>query len=147
MSYVIRKAVLSDLGPALQLDREAFGVDAWTFLDYMGVFSIRSVKNFTAEEDGQFAGFASIEFDHQKKAACLMTLAVQPEFRNRLSRIVTFNGMDEMMAKQIVEKKLGELREEAGCPEPSGTLAGLWRAGKGAQSFPPDPAPYSPCAC
>ncbi|MCR5371089.1 MAG: AAA family ATPase [Clostridium sp.] len=36
----------------------------------------------------------------------------QPEFRNRLSRIVAFNGMDEMMAKQIVEKKLGELREQ-----------------------------------
>lgn len=83
MSYVIRKAVLSDLSPALQLDREAFGVDAWTFLDYMGVFSIRSVKKFTAEEEGVFAGFASMEFDRQKKAACLMTLAVRPEFRNR----------------------------------------------------------------
>ena len=44
MSFKIRKAVLSDLNAALQLDREAFGVDAWTFLDYMGVFSIRSVK-------------------------------------------------------------------------------------------------------
>ena len=83
MSYVIRKAALSDLGPALQLDKETFGVDAWTFLDYMGVFSIRSIKKFTAEEDGTFAGFASMEFDHQKKAACLMTLAVRPEFRNR----------------------------------------------------------------
>ncbi len=58
MSYVIRKAALSDLSPALQLDREAFGVDAWTFLDYMGVFSIRSVKKFTAEEEGKYAGFA-----------------------------------------------------------------------------------------
>ena len=83
MSYVIRKAVLSDMNAALQLDREAFGVDAWTFLDYMGVFSIRSVKKFTAEEDGQFAGFAAIEFDRRKGAGCLMTLAVRPEFRKR----------------------------------------------------------------
>ena len=83
MSYVIRKAVLGDLSPALQLDREAFGVNAWTFLDYMGVFSIRSVKKFTAEEEGEFAGFASMEFDRHKQAACLMTLAVRPEFRNR----------------------------------------------------------------
>ncbi|MBQ6504430.1 MAG: GNAT family N-acetyltransferase [Flexilinea sp.] len=83
MSYVIRKAALSDLNAALQLDREAFGVDAWTFLDYMGVFSIRSVKKFSAEDDGQFAGFAAMEFDHRKRAACLMTLAVRPEFRNR----------------------------------------------------------------
>lgn len=33
----------------------------------------------------------------------------QPEFRNRLNRIVVFHGMDEKMAEQIVDKKLGEL--------------------------------------
>ncbi len=35
----------------------------------------------------------------------------QPEFRNRLSRIVVFNGIDEWMAEQIVDKKLGELQK------------------------------------
>lgn len=35
----------------------------------------------------------------------------QPEFRNRLSRIVVFHGMDEQMAEQIVEKKLRELQK------------------------------------
>lgn len=34
----------------------------------------------------------------------------QPEFRNRLNRIVVFHGMDEAMADQITEKKLGELQ-------------------------------------
>lgn len=33
----------------------------------------------------------------------------QPEFRNRLNRIVVFQGMNEKMAERIVEKKLGEL--------------------------------------
>ena len=33
----------------------------------------------------------------------------QPEFRNRLNRIVVFHGINERMAEQIVEKKLGEL--------------------------------------
>lgn len=33
----------------------------------------------------------------------------QPEFRNRLNRIVVFRGMDGKMADRIVEKKLGEL--------------------------------------
>lgn len=33
----------------------------------------------------------------------------QPEFRNRLSRIVMFHGMDERMADQITRKKLDEL--------------------------------------
>ena len=35
----------------------------------------------------------------------------QPEFRNRLNRIVVFRSMDEKMAEQIVEKKLGELQK------------------------------------
>lgn len=35
----------------------------------------------------------------------------QPEFRNRLNRIVVFNGMDDDMAVKVVEKKLGELKE------------------------------------
>lgn len=34
----------------------------------------------------------------------------QPEFRNRLNRIVVFHGMDETMAGQITEKKLMELQ-------------------------------------
>ncbi len=33
----------------------------------------------------------------------------QPEFRNRLNRIVVFNSMDDAMAERIAEKKLGEL--------------------------------------
>lgn len=35
----------------------------------------------------------------------------QPEFRNRLNRIVVFHGIDEKMAEQIVEKKLRELQQ------------------------------------
>jgi len=35
----------------------------------------------------------------------------QPEFRNRLNRIVVFNPMDEAMAERIADKKLNELRE------------------------------------
>ena len=34
----------------------------------------------------------------------------QPEFRNRLNKIVIFNGMDDDMAKRIVDKKLNERR-------------------------------------
>ncbi|MDO4330821.1 MAG: AAA family ATPase [Lachnospiraceae bacterium] len=36
----------------------------------------------------------------------------QPEFRNRLSRIVLFNSMDDHMAARITDKKLKELAEK-----------------------------------
>lgn len=83
MCLRIRKAVIKDLTPALQLDQEAFGVDAWTVMDYIGVFSMRGVKKFTALSDDVFAGFAAAEYDRDNKAVCLMTLAVRPEFRRR----------------------------------------------------------------
>ena len=35
----------------------------------------------------------------------------QPEFRNRLNRIVMFNGMDETMGLMVVDKKLSELSD------------------------------------
>lgn len=35
----------------------------------------------------------------------------QPEFRNRLNRVVVFHGMDEKMAEQIVDKKMKELQK------------------------------------
>ncbi|WP_081830094.1 AAA family ATPase [Butyrivibrio sp. NC2002] len=36
----------------------------------------------------------------------------QPEFRNRLSKIVAFNSMDEAMAELVVDKKLAEMSEQ-----------------------------------
>lgn len=36
----------------------------------------------------------------------------QPEFRNRLNKIVVFNSMDDAMAELVVEKKLKELAEQ-----------------------------------
>jgi len=83
MCFEIRKAKLSDLAAAQQLDREAFGVDAWTILDFAGLFSIREIKKFTALAEGNFAGFAASEYDTRRKAVCLMTLAVRPEYRRR----------------------------------------------------------------
>ena len=35
----------------------------------------------------------------------------QPEFRNRLNRIVVFNSMDDRMAALVVDKKLKELAD------------------------------------
>ena len=83
MCFEIRKAELRDLGPALALDREVFGQDAWTVMDYAAVFSEKGVRKFTAVSGGKFAGFGASEWDREQNAVCLMTLAVRPEFRNR----------------------------------------------------------------
>ena len=83
MCFEIRKAKISDLGAAQRLDQEAFGVDAWSILDFAGLFSFSSARKFTAAVDGNFAGFAASEYDSERGAVCLMTLAVRPEYRGR----------------------------------------------------------------
>ena len=95
MVFEIRKAELRDLGPALALDREAFGPDAWTVMDYAAVFSENSVKKFTAVSGGKFAGFGASEWDREQNAVCLMPLAVRPEFRGRGIGSALLKAMEE----------------------------------------------------
>lgn len=83
MCFEIRSSLPGDLGPALRLDRVAFGPDAWTFLDYAWVFTTGVVKKFTAVAEGRFAGFAAAELDNKEGAMCMLTLAVSPEFRRK----------------------------------------------------------------
>ena len=82
MKFEIRHYVFGDMQDALKLDQEAFGSDAWTLLDYLSVFTDRSVCRFTALADGQFAGFAAAELD-KEDFVYLLTLAVSPQFRRK----------------------------------------------------------------
>ena len=102
MCFEIRKAELRDLGPALALDREVFGPDAWTVMDYAAVFSEKGVRKFTAVSGGKFAGFGASEWDREQNAVCLMTLAVRPEFRNR--------GIGSALLKAM-ERAFGDLSD------------------------------------
>ena len=58
-------------------------------------------------------GRSSIGFQNEKMNLSVINEEVakvfQPEFRNRLNKIVVFNSMDDNMAKLIVSKKLAEL--------------------------------------
>ena len=61
-------------------------------------------------------GKSGIGFISESMDESVLTEAVkntfQPEFRNRLNKIVVFNSMDDDMASMVVEKKLKELSEQ-----------------------------------
>ena len=58
-------------------------------------------------------GKSTIGFQSSSLNSGAITEAVkqtfQPEFRNRLNKVVVFNGMDDSMAAMVVDKKLSEL--------------------------------------
>ncbi|MCR4739793.1 MAG: AAA family ATPase, partial [Lachnospiraceae bacterium] len=69
----------------------------------------------TSNAGANFLGKKSIGFNSGYKDNTALMEEVkrifQPEFRNRLNRIIMFNGMDDEMAALIVDKKLRELSE------------------------------------
>nr|MCR5733664.1 AAA family ATPase [Lachnospiraceae bacterium] len=69
----------------------------------------------TSNAGANFLGKKSIGFNSGYKDNSALMEEVkrifQPEFRNRLNRIIMFNGMDDEMAALIVDKKLGELSD------------------------------------
>jgi ATP-dependent Clp protease ATP-binding subunit ClpA len=67
----------------------------------------------TSNAGAQYASQASVGFSGGISRGEAMQSQVKklfkPEFINRLTSIVTFNDMDEIMARQILKKKLSEL--------------------------------------
>ena len=78
--------------------------------DFRNVIIIMT-SNIGADKVGK----NTIGFHSERKDKSVMMEDIKknfkPEFRNRLSRIVIFNSMDDEMAESIIRKKLSELSE------------------------------------
>lgn len=78
--------------------------------DFRNVILIMT-SNAGASQMGKH-GIGFLEQDRKKDIILEEVKRIfQPEFRNRLNRIVVFHSIDEKMAEQIVEKKLKELQK------------------------------------
>ncbi|MGN0597903.1 MAG: AAA family ATPase [Ruminiclostridium sp.] len=70
----------------------------------------------TSNAGASFLGKSSIGFQNINRDESVVMEAVkktfQPEFRNRLNKIVIFNSMSDQMAACIIERKLGELSSQ-----------------------------------
>ena len=67
----------------------------------------------TSNAGANLVGKSGIGFQTESRDSSAILEAVkntfQPEFRNRLNKVVVFNGMDDSMATKVVDKKVGEL--------------------------------------
>ena len=138
MCVVIRKSAISDLEPAWKLDREVFKEDAWTLLDYIGVFTSPDICRFTALAEGEFAGFGASCMDQKENAVCLMNLAVHPKFQRRgIGRMLldhiekAFGPSDVYLYVDIENKNAIRLYEKAGY-EHTGTIPAYYMTGNDA---------------
>lgn len=77
--------------------------------DFRNIILIMTSNAGASRLGKKMMGFGERDMNQEVlKEAVKHTFA--PEFRNRLSRIIYFNGMDNEMAARITEKKLNELK-------------------------------------
>ena len=77
MAVQIVPSSFEELRMITELDRAAFGVDRWNYLDFISVLQDPSAKSFTAYADGDFAGFASVY--EEEGEVWISTIAVASE--------------------------------------------------------------------
>ena len=81
MTVEIVPSSFEELRMITELDRAAFGVDRWNFLDFISVLQDPTAKSFSAYADGYFAGFASVYEDEGE--VWISTIAVASEKRGK----------------------------------------------------------------
>ena len=79
--------------------------------DFQSIILIMTTNVGAAELARESIGFTRSQLEIGRDKAAL-TQAFSPEFRNRLDRIVTFGPLAEVTLLQIVDKFLGELRDQ-----------------------------------
>ncbi len=100
----IYNVLLSVMDYATLTDNQGRKAD---FKNVVVIMTSNAGANRLGKKDIGFEGASkdnSVIMDEVKKT-------FMPEFRNRLNRIVVFNGMDDDMASLIVDKKLSELSD------------------------------------
>jgi ribosomal-protein-alanine N-acetyltransferase len=83
LDYKIQTAGLRDLNQVRQLEKLCFPVDAWPFLDMIGVLTLPNVVRYKLEVDGNLIGFVAGDIRRIKQTGWIATICIHPDFRRR----------------------------------------------------------------
>jgi ribosomal-protein-alanine N-acetyltransferase len=83
LNYKIHVAGLRDLNQVRQLEKMCFPVDAWPFLDMIGVLTLPNVVRFKLEVEGTLIGFVAGDVRRIKQTGWIATICVHPAYRRR----------------------------------------------------------------
>ena len=78
---IILPATWRDLKEVYQLERICFELDAWPWIDILGVLTIPQIIRFKAQEGEKLIGFVAADLRRSQATAWIATLAVLPEYR------------------------------------------------------------------
>ncbi|HDD55677.1 MAG TPA: GNAT family N-acetyltransferase [Chloroflexi bacterium] len=77
----ILPATWRDLKEVHQLEKACFQLDAWPFLDILGVLTIPQIIRYKAQKGEKLIGFIAADLRRSQATAWIATLAVLPDCR------------------------------------------------------------------
>ena len=80
---IIVPAGLRDVKNLQELEKMCFQLDAWPFLDLVGVLTFPHIIRLKALEGQKLAGFIALDLRRTHKIAWIATLAVHPDYRRQ----------------------------------------------------------------
>jgi ATP-dependent Clp protease ATP-binding subunit ClpA len=80
--------------------------------DFRNVILIMTSNAGAKEMDKGSIGFGDRSYDSQAMSGDAITKLFNPEFRNRLDAIITFNPLNPEIMKKVVDKFVEELRRQ-----------------------------------
>ena len=81
LAFSIEPANFRDLSALQRLEKACFDLDAWSFLDLLGVLTLPAMVRFKAVIDQEMIGFAAGEIRGVQQTGWIVTIGVQPRFR------------------------------------------------------------------
>lgn len=76
-------ATWRDLKEIYQLERTCFQLDAWPWLDILGVLTIPHIIRYKAQDGEKLVGFIAADLRRSQATAWIATFAILPEYRRK----------------------------------------------------------------
>jgi len=97
-AVIVEPATWRDLSALRDLERVCFPLDAWPFLDMVGVLAFPGVVRLKAIQDGEMIGFIAADIRRLQNVAWIATLGVLPDFRRQGIGSILLNSCEDQLS-------------------------------------------------
>ena len=96
-TVAIQTASWHDLNPIRELEQLCFPLDAWPWLDMLGVLTLPSMVRLKAVEGDKITGFIAADVKRRRRFAWIATICVHPDTRGQGLGTTLINACEDRL--------------------------------------------------